>query len=266
MELNRPDIGIIFSRGPDIPFKQGYVHLDMPLRGNYIMSNHHSLAIMCSIWPLKVKTGLSLINLVVSDMSCVRVTQRSPYLASLGLSSYFRTPIVKETRNLAIVDLSRVRMGFFGLRHIRLVRVSCISCRLSIKPVACLEILSMPNAYGPMLSTSGPLRLLVTFDVYASKPSVSHVRKNREPVMTIRNINSVVRHEPCIVRIPRSDLNKDGLLLEKKRTVAKIVPPFRTRKRQTELIGSNRYLAYKNILKPMCKIFSDSPWVGGNPS
>ena len=262
MFIYRPELGIVFSSTNGLITKEGYALLRRVPPSRFVETRkHHSLAVTYAGWPFQVTTGLGLINLVIWELGRhSKITLNSPYLASLSICSDQSGNVPETLRNLVVLSVRNNRLSFFGLRHVRLIRVSEMSCHLGISPGACLEILSMPYATGPMHSTSGPLRLLVNHG-RTGFPCICHVRKNRKPVMTIRNLDSPERHEPSVIRLPNANSRVDGYLIEEKETAAIIVPRGIGGPRiGNRIMGFNRHLSWRNVLLPMTKIFSISQW------
>ena len=252
--VNRPELGILFSNS-SIHGKEGYLHIKPPC-GN-LNSKHHSLVIKSELAPHQIATSPNLINLATVNLDCTRLD--SPYIVSLSTRAS-RVSIIPEClRNLVLVDLSRNWLKHSSImRHIRLVNISGISCRLNIKPTACLEVLMVPYTSRSTHSSLGPLRLLSIHNVvqYVSERSISRIRKNRKPVMTIRDSNTVARHEPSITRLPETSPKHKGRLIEEKRTAALIVPPgTRQSESMNKVIGSKKYLTYSDPFNPLSRVF-----------
>ena len=248
MSKNRPELGIQ-PRAP--AYHKGYLQL---------IPNKESHVTIQEDWPPIVTTEPSLINLVISNPCQIRTSLNSPYLVSL--STIFGN-VPGLFKNLALVSAHWAYQDFSGLRHVRLIRVSGMSCHLNIRPAACLEILDMPNIRGPMYSTSSPCRLLI---LYKSSPDVQAISRiamrTRKPTMTITGSSMTTRREPCIIRVVNEILQNDGYLVEEKRTAALIVPPgTRQSESMNKVIGSKKYLSPYDLHKPVPGFFCNMAWI-----
>ena len=215
--VNRPELGALFSTGDTS--KKGCFQLTFPPpSGTIETKGNHSFEIAYTGSPFYLVTNPDLIDLTIPDTHRVKLSLNSPYLVSLSTRTYKSGGVIRQRlKNLVVLAVRKDHLSLFGLRCIRLIKVSGMLCRrLNIMPTACLEILSIARLHRSMYLTSGPLRLLDTC-------GYTHVRKNREPVMTIRDLNSVERHGPSVIRL--RDTGLDGYLLQEKRTAALIVSP-----------------------------------------
>ena len=248
--INRSEFGLLFTKTPEQA--KGYLHITAIC--NNIVSQHHSLVITQEIFPPLVTTGQNLINLAIPYSGCVKLG-RSPHLVFIRTSARVYGRVPRALKSLAVIDTYMDYVRTFGLRHIRFLSISGMSCHLNIKPTACLEVLSMPDAHGPMHSTSGSYRLLVAYDLHVIRPTVSYVRKNRKPIVTIISFDSITRHEPNIVRIPNMRALQDGYLIREKAT-ALIVPPIVGLGRRADIMEF-RYIVCRDLLSnnPMPGIF-----------
>ena len=253
--VNKPGLGLLISRNQ--VRDKGHLKIIASPDCDKIRTNkHHSLAIhVGGCLPLKVITSRALTNLDISQATYVKLELDSPYLTSFSTGSGFISHIdcLEQPKNIVSIAVDKVRLH--GLRHVRLIRILGVSCRLNIKPTACLEILMTPNVFGPVHSSSSSLRLLTTYSTY--KPSVSHIRKNRKPLITIRGANTVVRHESCTIRVPSINPGM-GLLIEEKQTTALIISPMTQEQIIREanmLVEPIRYLARLTPIGPLSEIF-----------
>ena len=255
--IKKPELGIKFLMTMGTPEDAGnytYVRIEAPNYGSSVLAeNQHSLAIIHDQARFKLKTGPSLIDLVITGLSCVRLDlMKSPHLASLSTSTRTSTSIPGKLRSLVAIEVFKTFCDF-SPRHVRLVRVFSIPrYRLGIKPAACLEVLIMSDSIAPTYSTSSPYRLLGIYDQYGlGYNCVPYARKNRKPVITIRD-RCTRRHEPsCIIM--------DDYLIEEKTIAPQIIPPFRGAKNREEYyggkLGFHRNLSHRDIFTPVYDIF-----------
>ena len=253
MTLSRPELGILVNS----TCGKGYLRSpSLPKVNNIATRKHHALTIWQGHRSLLVMTTRRLIDFVIMYIDKAKVNLNSPHLVSLVVHSCFggRQSIALKFRDLVLLDTYKVPCNL-RLRHIRMVRAVRMSCRLKIVPRACLEILMMPQATGLMHSTSSSYRLLVTFA--AGIPKVPYIRKNKEPIITVRESNTIVRREPGVIKIRSVHGKQMGYLVEEKTTSAIIIPP-KCRKEQTRVMGSRRYLSNRDPLRPMSLIFRNA--------
>ena len=251
-KINRPELGVLVNSP-----REGYLCYTLRHGTVAITNKHHSLALFWNLNP-KVKTTSGLINLSIANVVSIKLD--SPYLTSLSIDSHPYC-IRQRFTNLTLIETYRTAYTP-SLRHVRLAKFASVSCRLNIKPTACLEILMMPNATGPMYSSSSSLRLLTSYNYTHAYPSVSRIRKNKEPVMTIRCSNTIIRHEPGTIKklttqerkSPELILGRGGELVQERLTPALIVPPL-TRSPYNVAGSKKKYMAHRNLYNPLSKIF-----------
>ena len=250
MLLNRPEFGIIVNSSVG-----GYIIPKDSSRDVIRTRRHHSLVIVRKRKrPVQVITDPGLVALTIPDTN--GSTINSPYLSSLCTEAYnYGSMSRQQLRNLVLIQACKVFCNP-GLRHIRLVRFTNVSCCVRINPGACLEILMMARSSGPMHSTSSPYRFLATYDMYGTRPSVPYVRKNKEPMMIVLGSDTIVRHRPSIIRAQAPKGLMGGSLMEENGTAALIVPPKAKKAKTSRLLGRRRSLGHHITSESLLEIFA----------
>ena len=263
--VRRPELGILFVRsyGAMPAFSnRGYLFIDSPVESELKVKGQYGLAILHGTSATRVKTPRSLIELAITDWGEIKVEISSPYLTLVSTGSYTYNYLRRKLSNLVCLSMDDGHASLSSLRHVRFIRIAGITARrLDIKSTSCLETLIMKGTYKPVHSTSASLRLLVACILNGHTSGI--IRRNKEPIMAVRALESIMRHKPSITRVPGS-METHAYLIEEN-TFAEIVPQPRKNRRvrlrqEKKVVGRKKYFEVWNILEPMSRIFSSSPW------